>query len=235
MKLKAVSLAILTLLLTGMLTLTLYIQTVKSQDSPIISVNPLNSTVQSGASFTIEVNVTNITDLGCWQFMLSYNTTILDAICVSATPCTENNHSWLPVDTEGIFHPDGPPTIDDTIGRVWVAALFPMSQPFTGSGALITINFTAAAPRNCTLHLYNTVLGDHLGEPISHRTLDGSVTVLRSWGDVDGNGRIDILDVKKVKLAYSGIIVEPFADLDDNGVIDILDVKKIKLIYSGLL
>jgi len=62
----------------------------------------------------------------------------------------------------------------------------------------------------------------------------GIITVIMR-GDMDGNGIINILDVKKVKLVYSGFIEEPLADIDGSGVVDILDVKKIKLIYSGLL
>lgn len=54
-------------------------------------------------------------------------------------------------------------------------------------------------------------------------------------GDVDGDGECSVLDVKLVKLAYSGILDEPNADADGNGVINILDVKRVKLIYSGIL
>jgi len=70
--------------------------------------------------------------------------------------------------------------------------------------------------------------------PADNEKVDGQVKV-RLWGDVDGNGVISILDLKKVKLAYSKLIVEPLADLDGNGLINVLDVKKMKLIYSGAL
>jgi len=53
--------------------------------------------------------------------------------------------------------------------------------------------------------------------------------------DVNGDGVVNILDVKLVKLAYSGLINESMADLDGNGKIDILDVKLVKLAYSGFL
>jgi len=325
---------------------------------PVISLNPTESTVQFGDSFTIDVNVTDVTDLGAWEFKLDYDPTILDAVeVIYEGRITKNNIYWMPVDAEGVFHPDGPPTIDDTIGRVWVGALFPIGEEFTGSGILLTINFTAIAPGNCTLHLYDTVLGDSMAAPISHRTLDGSVTVdpgaevygvvvtdvvqwfkdppvtdaaystwpinlnvtvenvgsmtvnctvtvyydsieiatqtvtdlisaeirtltlvgditgldpghsagvyytlkanattigfpdfnladnefvygqvkIRRWGDVDGSDTITILDLKKCKLAYSGIIDEPFADLDGDCDPDILDIKLISLIYSGYL
>jgi len=64
--------------------------------------------------------------------------------------------------------------------------------------------------------------------------IDGTVKV-RPLGDVDDNGKVNILDLKKVKLAYSLLIDEPMADIDGDGDIDILDLKKVKLAYSGLI
>jgi len=58
---------------------------------------------------------------------------------------------------------------------------------------------------------------------------------VRLWGDVNDDGAIDILDIKRVKLALSGLIDEPFADLDGDCDVDILDLKKDKLILSGFL
>jgi len=72
------------------------------------------------------------------------------------------------------------------------------------------------------------------------KTVSASTTRIDGWvavtivGDVNGDGVVNILDVKKVKLAYSGVIEEPMADIDGNGVIDILDVKEIKFIYSDI-
>jgi len=71
-------------------------------------------------------------------------------------------------------------------------------------------------------------------ETADNTLIDGWV-VIPVIGDVNGDGQIDILDVKLVKLAYSSLINQPTADLDGNGVINILDVKLMKLIYSGLL
>jgi len=70
--------------------------------------------------------------------------------------------------------------------------------------------------------------------PDDNEKVDGQVKV-GLWGDVNGDGKIDILDLKLVKLAYSGYIDEPMADLDGDGEITILDLKKMKLIYSGYL
>jgi len=59
-------------------------------------------------------------------------------------------------------------------------------------------------------------------------------------GDVDGDGVVDIRDVKKVKLAYNGLILPPdpvwygvAALAEPEDVVNILDLKKIKLIYAS--
>ncbi|UCE16763.1 MAG: type II toxin-antitoxin system CcdA family antitoxin [Candidatus Bathyarchaeota archaeon] len=53
--------------------------------------------------------------------------------------------------------------------------------------------------------------------------------------DANGDGECNILDIKLVKLAYSGWIINPNADIDGNSVINILDLKLVKLAYSDLI
>ena len=57
----------------------------------------------------------------------------------------------------------------------------------------------------------------------------------RALGDINGDGVVNILDVKRVKMAYSDLVEEPRADIDGDGVVNILDLKKMKLIYSETL
>jgi len=210
-----------------------------SNPLPLISLKPVEYTTRVGESFTIDVNITNVEDLGCFEFKLGYNTTLLDATYVKETSVTSICIHWLPVDENMTFHPDGPLTIDETTGRVWVGALFPGGQEFTGNGTLVRISFTATGVGNCTLNLYDTGLGDQLGNPIDHTTLDSSITVRANAADVNDDGSVNVLDVKLVKLAYSGFISPPdpewyraaaLAEPDD--AVNILDVKNIKLIYS---
>jgi len=80
----------------------------------------------------------------------------------------------------------------------------------------------------------SVVPGETVPDQADNTRVDGWV-VIAAVGDVNGDGEIDILDIKLVKLAYSNLIEAPLADLDGNGVINILDLKKMKLIYSGLL
>jgi len=58
---------------------------------------------------------------------------------------------------------------------------------------------------------------------------------IRLLGDPNGDGVVDIIDIKIIKLVYMRCIENPFADLDGDGVVNILDVKRLKMIYSGWL
>lgn len=135
-----------------------------------------------GQNFTINVYIDNVTNFGAWEWKLWYNTTILDAVCVSKTWLTDNNTDWVPSPIPGTFHPTY--GINDTMGRVFYSALLPLFTPFTGSGPILTINFTAIAAGNCTLTLNETVLGYNTGPPlyqtgpIPHDTLEGWVNVV---------------------------------------------------------
>ena len=113
----------------------------------------------------------------------------------------------------------GNTTFELAAGQLWIETFIWDTSGFTPGTYII----------NATV---NIVLGET--DTADNTYTDGTVEV-RVWGDVDGNGYVNILDVKKVKLAWSGITVEPFADLDGNGAVDVLDLKLVKLIYGGVL
>ena len=74
--------------------------------------------------------------------------------------------------------------------------------------------------------------------PANNNLYDGLVRV-RVWGDVNGNGVVDLGDVAKLDLIYSEIIKPPYQtllpDINGNGKVDFGDVAKLDLIYSGKL
>ena len=150
---------------------------VSAKPDPKVSLNPLDYTAPApGHNFTIDVTVTGVADLKGFEFKLWYNTSLLDATLVSPSEVTELATTWQPRDENHTFHWDAPPTINDTIGRVWIFGWgFP---PFDGDGVLVTINFTATDVGNCILHINQTALYDHLFSQIPHETVDGSVTVI---------------------------------------------------------
>lgn len=55
------------------------------------------------------------------------------------------------------------------------------------------------------------------------------------FGDVNDDGKVDVLDIKLVKMAYSGLVELPSADVNGDDRIDLLDVKLVRLIFSGII
>jgi len=142
-----------------------------------LSLDPLKITgIELGENFTVALNITNVATMKGVAFKLDYNTTILDATLVTSTSITDDATNKLPVDANLTFHWDGPPTINDTMGRVWVA--FWGFTTYTGSGVLFTINFTATAAGNSTMHIYDTEVLDNFGEDILHDVNDGEINVI---------------------------------------------------------
>lgn len=94
---------------------------------------------------------------------------------------------------------------------------------------------TGISPGNYTLNAtVDSVPGETAPDQADNTLVDGTVKFNR-LGDINSDGNVNVLDVKLVKLAYSGLIELPPADINGDGDIDILDVKRVKLAYSGLI
>jgi len=142
----------------------------------MISLNPSTLEVPApGANFTIDVNITDVANMQGYEFKLGFNTTLLNATGVTQGPMNPLGTTLGPVDPDTF---EWTPLQNVSAGFVWVIAVLPLGQAFTGNGTTMTINFTALAMGNSTLDLYDTVLGNMLGQPIEHVAIDGSVDVI---------------------------------------------------------
>ena len=119
---------------------------------------------------------------------------------------------------------------DDTPTETKTATNLPSGEETT---LTFTWNTTGVAKGNYTIKAYaDPVPGE---TDITDNTITDGWVVVTIFGDVNGDGVVDIGDMLMVKLAYSGVIIEPSADLNCDGVVDIGDVKLVKLAYSGIL
>ena len=125
----------------------------------------LDITQVPGTSFTVNVNVKNVTDLYGFDFWLNYTTTVLTATEIRLGDLFPTG-SWK-VDEK----------INDLVGyiRYWVT--MPLGTPrgggVTGSGTLATINFTVQDYGESPLDLYNTLLSDSYGIYWDKEVYDG--------------------------------------------------------------
>jgi hypothetical protein len=182
-----------------------------SVDPPKIS----NSSLTTGTSFTVNVNITNASNLAKMEFKLGYNISALNAIAVSggsligsATPAT---------------------VIDNVLGFVkFNVSLLPTVD---GGGTVAVIQFQVMADgvNKSPLHLYDVTLINGDGQTMSSPTTDGSFTNLKIVpGDINQDGIVDINDALLASHAYGSTPADPrwnpAADLNDDGQIDIFDL-----------
>jgi hypothetical protein len=143
--------------------------------------------------FNVTIGVSNVTDLKGFEFKLYWNTTLLSANRVYATSISQGAAKWLPVPGPGEeFVWDGPPTINNTIGQVWVYSWnFPQ---FNGTGGIMKVEFhieyappqiEVTVPTNksvsCDLDLLGTdcYLYDTMSDEIPMSVQDGFYEYIR--------------------------------------------------------
>jgi hypothetical protein len=130
----------------------------------VIQVDPAritDPTLTPSHNFTVDITISNATDIYAFIFELSYNQTIIHA-------------------TEAQLGSFFPPTvvpslwIDNTLGNLGFSAeLMPPEPPRSGNGVLATIKFHVEAQGNSSLHLHNTQILDNTNQTLPSETHDG--------------------------------------------------------------
>jgi len=117
-----------------------------------ISVNPdkiINADLVPCNNFTVDINLEGVVDLENLEFWLTYNTTVLDLVNVTANPDLQ------PSVIIEIWEPEG---------RMKLNAI--ASPPITGDLTLATLAFHVTDTGESILDLYNITLVDSWGDPI---------------------------------------------------------------------
>ena len=137
-----------------------------------------------GQVFSINVTISDVTNLYKYEFKLYYNTTLLTALSVELPP----DHFLKPVDPSkiSITNNQTNDSFNATHGEVWFGAtLLPSEASKNGSGTLVKVIFNTTAfggPSPLKLqylgHLYPVRLYDPNGNPMPCTAQDGSVTVI---------------------------------------------------------
>ena len=175
LKKNAPCMSLVLLLIAGMV-LVVASKPASAAELPIMSLSPsLLEVPAPGEAFTINVTITNVTTMQSYDFKLGFNTSILNATAITLGPINKAGMILGPVDPNTL---EWTPLQNVSAGFVWVVAVFPFGQAFTGSGNAMIINFTALAMGNSTLDLYDTEMADNMGTKMDHWAYDGSVNVI---------------------------------------------------------
>ena len=114
---------------------------VSAVDATVVSVEPASQTVLSGQNFSVNVSVDTVTNLTLHGANLNF-----DPAAMEATAITEGITSGLPHFMEIA-------TIDNTNGVVTFMYALDEGCTVSGSGPLVTINFTSNESAECTFDL----------------------------------------------------------------------------------
>jgi hypothetical protein len=137
--------------------------------SATVEVQPLSLTVNQSQTFSLDIKISDVTDLYAYQFEIGYDPLILQATSI----------------TEGSFLSGGGTTnftagdIDNTAGTISLTAntLQGLISGVSGPGILATIGFGPSGIGSSTVSLSNVLLLDSGLNEISASTGNGNVTV----------------------------------------------------------
>jgi hypothetical protein len=111
----------------------------------IVAVDPTTSTVKLGQTFVININITDVTGLLGFDFLLSYDTAVLKLVDVQQGSFLKSVGSTFMINLT-------------TNGLVWLAVAIYGPQPLSsanGSGVLATATFKAVTAGESLLDLYS--------------------------------------------------------------------------------
>ena len=132
--------------------------------------DPQTVTTSIGKYFTVNVEISAVVDLYGWEFKLSWNNTLLEALNV-----TEGN--FLNKQGKSFFVSK----ISNIYGQMLVDCTLMGDVPgVSGDGLLATANFIVKDFGESLLDLYDTNLVNSLEQAITHTTTDGTVRVTKN-------------------------------------------------------
>lgn len=234
-------------------TLVLSILLIQGFASPetTVYVDPEEITVKLCQDFTINVNIQDVSGLQGFDFCLSYDTTILDALEVEEGPFMASFGSTI------VAYKEIADNYKPCVGRVWFAVAVLGDAFADGSGTLATITFNATAPGESVLDLHSIfpLKPDEVKlctcgpEPIPNTAVDGYVIVSSDVcdppddppadppdppddpppnPDLNGDGIVNVKDLVIVAMAYGTSTGEARfdanADLNQDGSVNVADL-----------
>ena len=184
--------------------------------------------IHLGDTFTLDISAETVFDLAGWQFDITFDPAILEAIDVS-----EGN--FLKADGGATFFQSG--SIDNAAGKITgLSAARLSAQGVNGTGTLLQVGFKAKSAGETELALRKFQFGSVTGDNIPAGPHEIRITVEEGLpaGDVNRDGVVSILDLILVaqqlgKRVSAGSPV----DINGDGVVSILDLIRVAQGIAG--
>ncbi len=176
-------------------------------------------TIHVGDTFTLDISAENVPNLAGWQFDIAFDTAMLKATEV-------NEGGFLKTGGASTFFQRG--TINNAAGRIRGLSSASLSgEGVTGTGALLSVTFSAKVAGQTQLVLHNFQFGSSTGEALPAEPHKVVIVVEErlTTGDINRDGQVSILDIIIVA-KHLGETAPANSDVDVNsdGVVSILDL-----------
>ncbi len=178
-----------------------------------------DSKIHVGDTFTLDIRAENVYDLSGWQFDITFDPDVLEAVEV-------NEGDFLKEGGGTTFFQKG--TIDNATGKITKLSSARLNEDgVTGTGTLLSVTFTAKAGGETRLALHNFELGSITGDVIPAGPHEVVITIegQLATGDVNRDGQVSVLDLILVSRHLGeDASANPLADVNLDGVINIQDL-----------
>ena len=172
-----------------------------------------------GDTFTVSLNAENISDFAGWQFDITFDPTLLEAVEVI-------EGDFLKAGDGVVFFQEG--VIDNQSGKIIGLNAARVSEDgVTGTGTLLSVTFSSKATGETRLALHNFQLWSITNELIAVEPyevviiIEGKILV----GDVNQDGWVNILDMVLVSQHFGQTTSDnSHVDVNDDGIINIRDL-----------
>ena len=182
-----------------------------SYGQAVVSVDPAESpSPGAGQQITIRLNISNGQNVIGYEVSVNFDTSALRYV-------SSANGSYLPT---GAFF--APPQVSG--GTVTLTATSVSGAAKATSGTLASVTFSVVAVKPSTLQLTNVLLSDSNANALSVSVRHGSVVEATSgakW-DVNGDGRVNVLDLTRVATRLGQR--DASADINGDGIVNVLDL-----------
>ncbi len=171
MKEKKLLTYMLSILIVSSFNLTSFPLLTKAETSTLVYIDPELTLTQLNTTFSVNISISEVTDLCSWQAYIYYRNEILKATGYAEGPFLKSHGPTL-------FDGGYDNNYNETHGEIWMYCLRTWSGAgVNGSGTLATVTFEAKMGGTTPLSLANTILGNSTAQRISHTTVDGIVEV----------------------------------------------------------
>jgi hypothetical protein len=157
-----------------------------------LSIVPAAASVAQGNNITLDVNVSNVSDLFAYQFDLSFNPTFVSAISTAEGSSFVSGGGFIPGTIDNVGG-DITFTADSLIGGI---------PGFTGSGTLAVITMKGLTPGTSSLDFANVILLDTGFNSLPTNLASGTLTVTPGTVPAPEPGSLALLMVGLSLLAF---------------------------------